>query len=287
MRRQLSIFFSSCSIFVSAQLPDTDVWLFTIEKSKTTGILSIESALNISNRPGYDNQPAFSADEKRIYYSSVKEDKQADICYYDLKKKKVTQLTHTSESEYSPAPAPGGKLICCVAVETDSAQRLHYIEEETGNYNNRLMEDSVGYFHYLNSDTILYFKLTIPPSLRYKGLHNQTDKWLCDNPMRSIRAINRTNALFAVKDSVQCTYYRYDFLLRRAEKYAVSGPENDSFSWHPVFGLIRPAGSKLFRFDAASQTWKLIFDLAQYGVKKISRPEFDSQCRNLVLVNSQ
>ena len=41
--------------------------------------------VNITNRSGYDNQPSFSKDEKSIYFTSIRNDKQADIYLYNIK----------------------------------------------------------------------------------------------------------------------------------------------------------------------------------------------------------
>ena len=68
---------------IKCQMPNTELWLFKIENSKQGPLFS--KPQNITNREGYDNQPSFSADGKKIFYVSVREDKQADIYIYDLK----------------------------------------------------------------------------------------------------------------------------------------------------------------------------------------------------------
>src|SRR4051812_15609586 len=112
---------------MQAQLPETDIWLFKLDKDKQKNLVA-GKALNITNRKGYDNQPSFSNDGKRIFYVSIKEDKQADIYYYDLKKKKNIQLAYSAESEYSPVQTINGKYISCVVVEKDSAQKIHFLD---------------------------------------------------------------------------------------------------------------------------------------------------------------
>ena len=57
----ISLFFS---ITLAAQLPETDIWLFKIEKIE--GKYSYTNPLNITHRAGYDNQPTFSLDGKSI-----------------------------------------------------------------------------------------------------------------------------------------------------------------------------------------------------------------------------
>ncbi|HEV7231166.1 MAG TPA: hypothetical protein VGO45_07555, partial [Bacteroidia bacterium] len=64
-----------------AQLPDSDIWLFDLNQHDDT--FSFSNPVNITNRPGYDNQPVFSSDGKRIYYASYRDDNQSDIYFYD------------------------------------------------------------------------------------------------------------------------------------------------------------------------------------------------------------
>lgn len=150
---------------VFGQLPETDIWLMQLDKKDNKWIYT--NPLNINNRAGYDNQPTFSSDNKSILYVSIKDDKQADIYQYNSKTKTHTQLTKTKTSEYSPTIMPDGKGFSCVVVETDSAQRVWQYHLD-GTFNHIIAEhvDSVGYHSWLSKDTLLYYKLTNPHSLR-------------------------------------------------------------------------------------------------------------------------
>jgi Tol biopolymer transport system component len=70
--------------------------------------ISVGTPVNVTARPGYDNQPFFLADGRAFLYTSIREDSQADIYRYDLDRKTSVRLTATSESEYSPIPLPRG-----------------------------------------------------------------------------------------------------------------------------------------------------------------------------------
>ena len=89
--------------------PATEIYLapFTAGEAKTTqiGIITIErsgvsvgKAVNITNNPGYDNQPFFLPDSSGVLFSSNRDGKQNDIYRYDIATKAVTQLTHTPEN---------------------------------------------------------------------------------------------------------------------------------------------------------------------------------------------
>ncbi|MCZ8283993.1 MAG: hypothetical protein O9353_00930, partial [Bacteroidia bacterium] len=105
-----------------AQMPETDLWLFSLEKKDR--VYQAVNPVNITNRPGYDNQPAFTADGKSILYVSIRDDGQADVYRYDLKSKLHTNLTKSKVSEYSPTVLPDESGFSAVVVEADSAQRI-------------------------------------------------------------------------------------------------------------------------------------------------------------------
>lgn len=286
MSKQLSlllgVFFQLNSF---SQLPNTDIWLFKIETNKS-GEYILQDPLNISNREGYDNQPSFSNDGKKIYYVSIREDKQADIYYYDLKNRSNFQLTRSKESEYSPVQTENGKYITSVVVESDSAQRIHFIDQEIGFDEKKYEFDSVGYYCFLNTDTVVYYKLTQPHSLRFYVKSSKEDRWLGNAPVRGFRVINRHTMIYGLKDSIKVEFYTYDFLLNKAKKYCEYPSLNEDIWWHSKWGLLKSEETKIMKFDTSKNTWQLVFDLKAFGIKKITRIAFDSKNAYLVIVNN-
>jgi WD40 repeat protein len=101
-------------------VPATEVFLAPL----TGGANGIGAASNISNNPGYDNQPSFLPDSSGLLFSSNRDGKQMDIYRYDIATKKVSQLTNTPEGEYSPTVTPDKKTFSVIRTEADSTQRL-------------------------------------------------------------------------------------------------------------------------------------------------------------------
>lgn len=286
MCKNLSILFFILQLsLLKSQLPNTDVWLFKLETDKLKQTI-VTKPLNITNREGYDNQPSFSADGKKIFYVSIREDKQADIYIYDLNSKMTVPLTKTKESEYSPALTPDGKQVATVMVEKDSAQRIHLLNSELGFDEKKFSFDSVGYYTFLNQDTVIYYKLTQPHSLRLFVKSTNEDKWLCNSPVRTFRSIDRHTLIYGIKDSLKVSFYTYDFLVRRAYKYAEYFSQNEDIVWHPTYGLIKSEEARLLRYDESKKTWTLLFDLSGAGIKKITRFNFDPKNKYLVVVNN-
>lgn len=278
----------SCVFFttlVNAQLPNTDIWSFRITDEDKKTILT--EPLNITNREGYDNQPSFTADGKKIYYTSIRDDNQADIYQYDLKKKKIKKITGGIESEYSPVVAPDGLFITSVVVEEDSSQRIHFINPETGVHEKKLEPDSIGYYAFLNADSVVYYKLTDPHSLWLFSASTGQKKWIGNSPARTFRTINRYTLLYGLKDSVSLSIYKYNFLLRKAEIVTICPAASEDMIWHSKWGIIRSEENKLLRFDEQKKEWVLLFDLSAFGIKKITRFAIDPRNKHLVIVNNK
>lgn len=270
---------------VSAQLPETDLWLFKLKTEDKKLILG--EGKNITSRKGYDNQPFFTPDNKSILYVSIREDNQADVYRYDLGKGQSVQLTKTKESEYSPNYTPDCKSISCVVVEADSAQRL-WLYNLDGTvkrcYNEAI--DSIGYYSWLTNDTLLYYKLTEPHSLHMFIEMDKTDKWLCDSPSRAFKHTERNKFLYAIKDSVSIQYRYYDPVLKKSDEYANHKSKSEDFVWNKTYGLIKSEGTQLLRYDPNNKAWIVMFDFAPSGIKKITRFAFDSKNRNIVIVDN-
>src|SRR5258708_9148051 len=90
------------------------------------GAIEVGPAVDITNNPGYDNQPFFTPDGKAVLFTSVRAGgTQTDIYKYDIAAKTIAQITSTPESEYSPTITPAGKLsVVRVELDADKTQRL-------------------------------------------------------------------------------------------------------------------------------------------------------------------
>ncbi len=94
--------------------PATDIYLAELRVSH--GRASVGAPVNVTGRPGYDNQPMFLPDGRAFLYTSIREDSQADIYRYDIARATSSRVTATRESEYSPTPLPDGTGFSVVRV---------------------------------------------------------------------------------------------------------------------------------------------------------------------------
>lgn len=269
-----------------AQVPETDLWLFSLEKREN--IYQAVNPLNITNRAGYDNQPAFTTDGKSILYVSIRGDGQADIYRYDIKSKLQTNLTKSKVSEYSPTILPDESGFSAVVVEADSAQRVWNMSFD-GSFMRFASDvtDSVGYHAWLNADTLLYYKLTEPHSLHALNLKTGKDVWICNNPSRAFRKTGKgSQFIYAIKADNALEFRIYKPATRESRVYASYPSLNEDFIWHPELGLVKAENAELLRFNEKSGKWETLFSFAGAGIKKITRFAFDPKNKRLVVVNN-
>src|SRR3954471_17479570 len=119
LMRALALSLCFVASALSAQNPEVYLAPITVRGP----VVTVGTALNVTNRAGYDNQPSFTADGRALYFTSVREDAQADIYRYNLEAKTTGRFTKSApESEYSAAEMPHARSISVIRVEKDSTQ---------------------------------------------------------------------------------------------------------------------------------------------------------------------
>lgn len=139
--------------------PNSEVMLATLDIAhKKVGI-----PLNISNHPGYDNQPAFLLDGSGLYFVSDRTGS-TDVYLYDIKTSKVAQVTNTVEGEFSPTPLADGNGFSVIRVATPNAQGADSTNPPVWRYNNdgtpgeKILDIlGVGYHAWFDDDHLALF----------------------------------------------------------------------------------------------------------------------------------
>jgi hypothetical protein len=99
-----------------APKPRYDIWLAPLDLAAG----QLGTPRNITQRDGYDNQPAFLPDGSALLYVSDRSGS-TDVYRYELGSGSTQQLTQTVEAEYSPTPRADGRF-SVIRVATPNAQ---------------------------------------------------------------------------------------------------------------------------------------------------------------------
>jgi dipeptidyl aminopeptidase/acylaminoacyl peptidase len=185
--------------------PTTEVFLASL--TMTNGKLTIGQPANISNNPGYDNQPQFTPDGGAVLFTSVRggaTPSQSDIYRYDIDAARVVRVTETPESEYSPTVTPDGKHISVIRVEPDGTQRLWQFTIE-GREPALVLTDikPVGYHAWADDHTLALFVLGKPATLQLADTKTGKAEILKSDIGRSIQRIpGRGTISFVTRDAL-------------------------------------------------------------------------------------
>jgi len=273
-----------------------DIYLIDI-KTHEVGGLTFEKAVNISNHPGYDNQPSFTLDGKKVLYTAMTKDSTTDIQVYDITSKKLSNSYNSPKtSEYSPT-ANSQLQFLSVNVEQDKSTQRIWSESFKPKYKNQLFlkkVDSVGYFCLLPKNQIAAFILSskneLAHELRLIDTKTQKETFIDDSIGRCIRLAPDSSAIVYVKKSADGKHklMRYNFHNSSiAEMFeTVEGAED--FLFYDNSRIWMAKDNKLYEYWMAAKFphWseKKEFSSTNSHLKTITRMNLSPDKSRLVLV---
>lgn len=257
--------------------PATDIFvasLRSITGADGTRHWDVGTPINVTHRPGYDNQPAFLPDGSGFWYTVIGADAQADIYRYDFATSASVRITATRESEYSPTPVPGAREFSVVRVELDSTQRLWAFAWD-GTHPRLLLSviKPVGYHAWLDSTTLALFVLGTPPTLQIANLRTGASDTVARDIGRSPQPVPGRAAVSVIwrQDSLHRVIAIVDARDRTPRAFAPAPDGVDFHAWTPDGTLLASRGTELLRWDARAAAWVTLANFAVLGVTNVSR----------------
>jgi Tol biopolymer transport system component len=259
---------SGAAVVVTQAPPGTDIWLATLTQG-ANGALGIQDALNVTQRPGYDNQPYFLPDGSAFLYTVIDEAGQADIWRYDLAAGTARQVTHTApESEYSPTPMRGGGF-SVVRVEADSAQRLWRFDAD-GTNPTLLIEgiQPVGYHAWSDTATAVLYVLGDPPTLEVARPGAGAGTPAARDVGRSLQRIPGGNDVSYVQRLADGgTEIRRLHPSTGTWEPLIAGLQGGDFhAWTPDGTLLQAHEGRVYAWRPGTADWSQIADLSPLGI---------------------
>lgn len=291
MRIRIILFFFLCTSSLMAQLPKTDLYMFTLLNNGVKISLSNPLYLSGFNPDGYNNQPFFINPREVYITSNMYDSTFTDFVKLDIVDDVYYRITATdSISEYSPTPRALPGYFSAVRVEKDgSTQSLWLYPEDHSNSGKRIFEnvDNVGYHCWLSEQDVALFLVSSTMKLAIGNLESQTVSVVLENIGRCFRQNSDGELLFVHKVTEDSWYIKsYNMDERRASIITQTRPNSEDFALLSDGTFIMGEGSKLYSIHPErDEFWNEIIDLEELGITDISRIAVSRN--RLILVNSK
>ncbi|MCH6200017.1 hypothetical protein MMU07_10510 [Aquiflexum sp. LQ15W] len=267
--------------------------LIAIDVKKSGGKLAIDynTITLITNRPLYDNQPAF-INEVQMAFSAVDEKGNNDIIIYNFEKDKFTNLTKTSDrNEFSPSLTDCGLYVSAVTVEPDGKQRLWLYPTNFGEP--ELLYDDiepVGYYDWYDNKAAM-FVLGKPNKLVYPYSKSELVT-ISENVGRSVKKRPKTSIITFIDKNVSkevdgvksYAIKGFDIEKRTHTDYGFTFPGSEDFIWLDNQLLLMGKGNDLYVRKAEQTEWEKAGSIILEGYQNITRMAYSADLKKLVVV---
>lgn len=225
------------------------------------GKVTLSNPKNITNHPGYDNQPSFHSDQPFIYYSSFNSEGRSDIRRYDFLNDTAVNITLTNEREYSPTLTPDKQFLSCIIQRDNGAQDLGKYPVDGGEAALIIDNLTVGYHLWVDNSHLALFILGgegKPNDLHFMRLPTKSDTVLATNIGRSFQKVAGERAFtFIQKGDSTNKIMKFNTETEKMSQVGNTIGKGEDIALSQTGHIITSDGTKLFfkRIKKSSQAW--------------------------------
>jgi hypothetical protein len=289
--------------------PDTEIFLAPL--TSAAGTLEVGTPVNVTNNPGYDNQPFFAPDGRSILFTSNRGTTpgtgggsltQTDVYRFDIASKAVSRVTETAEGEYSPSVMPDGRRISVIRVEADGTQRLASFTPGRPRVDVEVILPDVkpvGYHAWADEHTVAMFILGgngAPATLQLGDIRRGTARVLATDIGRSIQRMPGSGASRHISfvqrardgERVTLTIMELDPANGQITTLtpAVEGSREADTAWMPDGTLLMAKDDILYSWKRGQSGWKDVTALQKMSLRGVTRLAVSPAGDYLALVGS-
>ncbi len=274
----LLLFAFSVTTGVYAQLPTTNIYTLDLKSNEQKVLLNNVTLVTNFNSDGYNNQPHFINNDELLITSNYNALGLTDIWHLTLDEQKLTRITKTEESEYSPTPMSNGLDFSVVRQELDDSptvpQVLWSYPMDRSTEGSQVIDDldNIGYHVWVTQERVAFFLVDEPSELLLYDTKRKTSTHIAYDVGRCIK-VDKTGHIYYVQKTTEGQTIRsYDIYLGRSKRVADTIEGQVDFDLLPNGHLIAADGAQLKTFiPLVSAQWSDLMDLSSTGIKKISR----------------
>lgn len=266
--------------------PATEIFLASV--TSVGGKTTVGRPVNVTNNPGYDNQPHFLPDSSGFLFSSVREGNQNDIYRYDIAAKRVVQVTRTPDNEYSPTPTPEGHTFSTIR---GAQQKLwRFFMEGTDAGLAWSLPQLIGYHAWISQTQLAVFVLgeqRRPNTLQLLDVRTGSAAVIEESIGRSIlvRPGGRTVSYVHKPQGQPWVIKELDPATKQTRVITPTVEGVEDLTWTPDGRIVMGQKGKLFVWSAGASGWSEIADLTKQGVENITRLNMSPDGKWLAIVS--
>jgi hypothetical protein len=268
------------------KLPTTNVYLFDTSTQEDASFkLTNPIYLTAFNNEGYNNQPYFMNNEELYLTVQLSEDTtQTDIYSLNFKTGVKTQVTATSESEYSPTyqynmfnNIKSPPQFTCIRVEDDAnaSQRLWRFPLSRKNNGKAIFagQNKIGYHAWINDYEAVLFIVDTPHRLIVANNRSGNTQNIGTNIGRCLQRNSGDEIHYVFKLSPDVWFIRaIDPVTRKTRSIVETVPGSEDFVLMPDGSILMAKDSKVYHWNPTiSNDWIEIADLQNYSIGNITR----------------
>lgn len=276
-------------------LPKTNIMLFDF-KQKSDSVYTFKNPQFLTgfNKEGYNNQPYFiSDDELYITVQLSKDTSQTDIYSLDIKKNKITQVTATVESEYSPTFIPPIGVsknfeFSCVRVEEDGSQRIWRFPLDRSSEGSPVFENikNIGYHFWIDYRDLVLFAVGTPHKMLVGDSRDESSRFVTSNIGRCFQELPDGSVAFVEKVAEDSWLLKkMDSRTYRTSLITATFPGSEDFAVLRDGTIIMANNNRLYKFNQRKDTnWQEIANLSFYGMNNVTRIAVNTAEDKIVVV---
>ncbi len=246
----------------------TEIWVAPLREAAAA---SIGAPVNVTRRPGYDNQPTFTPDGRALWFTRIGAEAPADIWRVGVDGGAPTRVTVTDESEYSATPTPDGFALSVIRVELDSTQRLWRFPLD-GSAPSLVLRTlrPVGYHVWVGEATLGAFVLGDPNALVLVDPRTERVDTLARDIGRALMRVPGRDAFTFLQLGRDTSWIsEVDVRSRTIRRVAPAPRGSDYPAWTPGGRLLATQGLRVLVW--VDGRWDTVLDVTGRGMGTLSR----------------
>jgi hypothetical protein len=276
------------SSFAFSQAPNPEIFLFSVEMKDGKPVFA--DGKNITNSPGYDNQPSFSLDGSRILFTSIRETKDTNIYEYSLADGKSAQIITSPDGDYS-ARELDARTIYFVREGQGQEMTVMKFDRETKQESPVLKNKEPVAYYAFNSkgDALVWIRYAF--MMHWVNPEKGINRFVADYAQPSApQLIPNTDNFSFIRRLPNDELWIHEFNPANQAVRPIVQPRDSKihYCWLSDGSLLMGSGTRLFRFDEkADKAWVQIADLSSFGIKDITRLSLSFDGKKMALVSNQ